>query len=353
MTHTVVMTSEPSAPDHPQAYVRQTQSTAADGAMAQRVSVVDRRGMVSHTARTRRATLVGPLAHKQHGVVSRRQLLKLGLTRWDIRAEIRAGRWRSLHHQTICIHGGPLIGHAKLWRAVLEAGTRAALDGTGSLAAAGLSGFTDNTIRISVPRGGKILTSPGALVRQTRRLQLSDLVSDGIPRVRTPVATVRAGLWATSNRQAALILSMTVQQRLATAADIGIALLDVHRDRRRRFLETIVLDLMDGAESLGELDMAAICRRRGLPSPERQVFRKGANGRYYLDVFWPAYRLVVEIDGIHHAWATSVVGDALRQNDLSLQDLTVLRLPLLGLRVAQDSFLDQIENALRSAGWTR
>lgn len=71
------------------------------------------------------------------------------------------------------------------------------------------------------------------------------------------------------------------------------------------------------------------------------------------DLYWPAYRLVVEIDGIHHTWAENVVGDALRQNSLALSGDTVLRLPLLGLRLCPDDFFDQIEAALTAAGWSR
>lgn len=169
--------------------------------------------------------------------------------------------------------------------------------------------------------------------------------------MKTPIAAIRAALWAASDRQAALILTMTVQQRLATAEQIAQALLDVRRDRRRKFLERVVLDLLGGVESMGELDVARLCHRRGLPVPDRQVVRRTKDKRYYLDVFWTTYRLVLEIDGIHHTWATSVVDDALRQNDLSLQSLTVLRLPLLGLRVAEGVFFAQVEQALRAAGW--
>jgi hypothetical protein len=45
-----------------------------------------------------------------------------------------------------------------------------------------------------------------------------------------------------------------------------------------------------------------------------------------------------------------VVGDALRQNDIALQDTVVLRLPILGFRVARDSFFAQIEEALVARG---
>ena len=36
--------------------------------------------------------------------------------------------------------------------------------------------------------------------------------------------------------------------------------------------------------------------------------------------------MVVEVDGIHHSWAQQVVGDALRQNAITLSDALTLRL---------------------------
>ena len=81
--------------------------------------------------------------------------------------------------------------------------------------------------------------------------------------------------------------------------------------------------------------------------------RKRRDGRYYLDVYWSQWRLVVEIDGIQHSWAGQQVDDALRQNRVTLENETVLRLPVLGLRVAPDEFFEQIEGGLRSGGYIR
>jgi very-short-patch-repair endonuclease len=134
---------------------------------------------------------------------------------------------------------------------------------------------------------------------------------------------------------------------------LGEQLLRIRRHKRRLFLHLLVNDLLDGARSLGELDVAAELRRRGLPEPSRQVLRRDSKNRYYLDLYWPEWKLVVEIDGIHHAWAQNVVGDALRQNALALHGDTVLRLPLLGLRVCQDDFFAQIEQALNDSGFRR
>lgn len=203
---------------------------------------------------------------------------------------------------------------------------------------------------MSVPRGARIRRGRGLDIRQTRRWQAADVVGDGLPRARVEVAAVRAALWAASDKQAAYVLTLVVQQGMSTAERIGVEMLRVRRDRRRAFIHTVIIDLLGGAKSLGELDFARQCRERGLPEPSRQVVRRGRDGRYYLDVAWEEWGVVVEIDGIHHTWAVNVVGDALRQNAVTLQDAVVLRLPLLGLRVAPDDFFDQIEQALADRG---
>lgn len=81
------------------------------------------------------------------------------------------------------------------------------------------------------------------------------------------------------------------------------------------------------------------------------MVRKTPGGRFYLDAGWEAYRLVVEVDGIHHLGAKAVVADALRHNDIALQADIVLRIPLIGLRVAEADFIQQIRQALIAGGW--
>jgi very-short-patch-repair endonuclease len=293
------------------------------------------------------------LAAEQAGVVSRLQVYEAGLTRAEIRANIRAGRWQAVASQTLAVHTGPILDEAARWAAVFEAGPRALLDGASSLQAAGLAKFELERIRVSVPRGARVRRGKGLDIRQTRRLHADDRApGSGVPRTRTEVAAVRAALWARSDKQAALVLTMAVQQGLVTAAAVSVEMLRVRRDRRRAFIHQVLLDLLGGATSLGEQDFARECRARGLPEPSRQVARKGRNGSYYLDVYWDEWSVVVEIDGIHHAWAQNVVRDALRHNDVTLGADRVLRLPLLGLRVAPDEFFAQIRQALAAAGWS-
>ena len=151
------------------------------------------------------------------------------------------------------MHTGPLLLDAQHWAAVFEAGPRAMLDGASALIASGLQHFTVDRIRVSVPRGGRVRRARGLDIRQTRRWSADDLASTGVPRTRPEVASVRAALWARTNKQAALVLTMTVQQGLASADAIGIEMLRIRRDRRRAFAHAVILDLIGGVRSLGEL----------------------------------------------------------------------------------------------------
>lgn len=291
------------------------------------------------------------LAQRQGGVLSRPQLYALRITRYEIRGEVRAHRWQLMGDQSVCLHNSVVADAGHQWAAVFQGGPRACLDGASALVAGGLARYTVERHRVSVPRGARVRRTRLYDIRQTRRWSADDLAASGIRRTRPDVAGVRAALWATSDKQAVYLLTLVVQQGLTTAELLGAQALRIRRDRRRQLVQTTILDLLEGARSLGELDVVRELRRRGLPLPTRQVLRRDKASRYYLDLYWDGYGLVVEVDGIHHAWATNVVGDALRQNSLVIASDRVLRLPLLGLRLEPDAFFDQIEEALVAGGW--
>ena len=157
---------------------------------------------------------------------------------------------------------------------------------------------------------------------------------------------IRAAQWARTDRQAALLLCLPVQQRLVSSNRLGQVWAGLNRGPRHALIDAIVNDLTNGAHSLGELDFAHWCRRYGLPEPTRQSLRTGPTGRVYLDVEWTDHQLVVEIDGIHHLLALNVISDAWRANEVVLEGARVLRLPVLGLRVEPDRFMCQVARAL-------
>lgn len=296
----------------------------------------------------RHLALAISLAEHQGGVLSRRQLYRCGVTRAELRAHLRARRWQQVCDQVVALHNGEISERGHRWAAVITAGPRAQLDGVASLVEAGLQRVDYDRVRVSVPKGARVRNrrSPRYDIRETRRWSRDDRAESGIPRTKPSVAAVRAAIWARTDREAAFLLAAAVQQRIASAEDIAREFLRIKSHRRRLFLHAVVNDLLDGARALGELDVGRELRRRGLPEPARQALRKDKRGRYYLDLYWPDLKLVVEIDGIHHAWTENIVGDALRQNSLAIAGDTVLRVPLLGLRLAPDEFYGQIAEAL-------
>lgn len=301
------------------------------------------RSRLPRAERAHRAELV---AADHDGVASRAALRAVGVSRADVRTEMLAGRWLSGGCQTVIIGNVEPTGQALLWRAVWETGGGSALDGVSALVASGLTGFTPSAIDVSVPHANRSRRHEG--VRRHRRRTMPPLRGAGIPRADVPSAAVSGAAWAASDRQAVLILCLVLQQRLTTPERL-LAAWRTSCTRmapaRRAWLDVAVRDLCDGAQSLGELDFARLCRTHDLPEPSRQVVRTLPDGRVYLDVAWEDIGIVVEIDGGHHALALNVVDDALRQNEVVLGDERVLRIPVLGLRLMPDEFMAQVARA--------
>ena len=233
---------------------------------------------------------------------------------------------------------------SELWSAVWESRSGAVLDGVSALIACGLTGFSPQGIDVAIPDRNRRHRRPG--VRLHRRRRLGAVARVGIPRARPDLAVLRAAQWAVSDRQALLILCLVVQQRIVHPERLWAAREELTSCRRRALLLRALEDICAGAQALGELDFASLLRQRGLPGPSRQVVREMPDGRVYLDVRWDDLGLVVEIDGGHHAMALMPVDDALRQNEVVLTGETVLRIPVLGLRLQPDRFMDQVERGI-------
>lgn len=292
--------------------------------------------------RNRRATIASDLAAAHSGVMHRRDLARAGIDRFGVRTEVAAGRWVAAGRHTLVVGAPEPSGAGLWWRAVWESGSGSVLDGAAALLAAGLTGLTPASIDVWVPPSSTAHSVPG--VRQHRYRATPPHRTGGLPRVLPEWATIHAAAWAGSDRQAALLVCLPVQQRLIAPARLMAAWRTVDRSPRRAMLDAVIGDVCDGAHSLGELDFGRWCQRYGLPQPRRQTLRVTERGRCYLDVEFDGR--VVEIDGGHHLFGLSPVADALRANEFVLGADRVLRLPVLGLRVEPDAFMAQVARGL-------
>lgn len=276
------------------------------------------------------------------------QLRTLGISRDDVRSEVLAGRWKALGRHTVQLrHDG---GDEATWRrAVWETRGQAWLDGATALTAAGLTGWEEEIVHVSVPDDARAVQVEGVRVHPLRARELAH-VGDP-PRAMIEWAALRAASWARSDRAATTIIAMVVQQRLTTGERLSGTLAGAPAMHRIGLVRQVVADVRGGAQALSEIDFARLCRTHGIPEPDRQAVRPGPRGRIYLDALWADYDVIVEIDGFQHASGLAALDDALRDNLAAIGGMRTLRIPALGLRAAPDAFLGQVATALRNRGW--
>lgn len=298
----------------------------------------------------RRRWVQAELADRQDGVATLRQVISCGLTYDEVRAELEAGRWHRVGRRTLSLVGPVLHDHrARLRQAVWDVGGDACLDGTSALVAWGLRKWDEETIHVSVRQGARYHRVEGVRVHVLR--QRGTAVTAGIPRTPSATATLRAAMWAPSDRAAATILAMAVQQRIVAPDRLLQAWQTVGRCPRRALLTRLVPLVADGAQALAEIDFAELGRARGWPEPDRQVVVKTARGRIYLDVRFSRHDTIVEVNGVQHYEGLATIDDALRRNDHAIGQSTALEIPAIALVLDPGPVLDQVEAALVKGGW--
>ena len=117
-------------------------------------------------------------------------------------------------------------------------------------------------IHVVVPRGAKSLRT-----RRRRRPRVTTSAPDArsstvqrLPCIESAVSVIDAAAWQPYPRFAVTMLAAAVQQRFVTVEQLDDALRIVGRVRHKHWMRLALLDIAGGAESLGEIDVAKLCR---------------------------------------------------------------------------------------------
>ena len=260
--------------------------------------------------KTVQAAAAWRLAHVQHGVIARWQLLQLGFTPEAIRHRIANGRLHRVHRGVYAV-GRPELTRKGIWMAaVLACGPGAVLSHESAAALWGLRD-RESGIEVSVPRRRRSRVEPITVHRRHPGALADAGRHAGIP-VTSPVRTL-LDLAAASEPSAieALVnqadkLDLVDPEALRAAieglkGEPGIPAL-------RDVLDRATFRLTD---SELERRFLPIVRRAGLPTPRTQA---AVNG-FRVDFWWPELRLVVETDGLrYHRTPTQQARDTRRDN---------------------------------------
>lgn len=282
-------------------------------------------------AQIHRSGALSAVARRQHGVVRRCQLASFGLGAHVVAANRGAERWQAIGERVVLLQNAPPNRRQLMWIAVLDAGT-CALGSHTSLELAGFRGFASegDLIHLVIPRGDKVTRLAGVRVHESRRLRPHEFVfTDGLPRTPAARSVLDAAAWQPHPRFAATMVASAVQQRLVTVDELDCALRTIGRIRHKQYLREAIRDAASGAQALGELDLARMCRRFDLAQPTRQVRRRDPSGGWrYLDAEWElpfGESVVLEVDGRHHMDAAQWQADMRRERAIVVGRKRVLR----------------------------
>jgi hypothetical protein len=255
----------------------------------------------------------------QNGVVARRQLLDLGLSRRAIAHRRRHGRLHLVFRGVYAVGRAAVSRRGRWTAAVLACGDGAALSHSSAGAHYGFS-EQSGLIEVSVPRDVRRRD-----IRAHYRTGLSHAqitFRDDIP-VTTPVQKLAdLALRASSNELERIVneadkLDVIHWDQLEPA--IGSLAPTPGAARLRDWYARHSLVLTD---SELERMMLPIIRRAGLPPPLTRVWLSG----FRVDFYWPDLELVVETDGLrYHRTPTTQARDARRDRIHTVAGRTPLR----------------------------
>jgi hypothetical protein len=279
---------------------------------------------------------VAELARGQHGVVSRGQLLDLGLGPDAIKHRVRAGRLHRIHAGVYAVGHTAITIRGRWMAAVLASGDGAVLSHRSATALWGIWGSGAGEVHVTVPR--KIRSH-----RQIRR-HFGDLpgdevaIKDGIP----VTSAARAVLdLAADKGEAAAETALREMEYLGIYGPVSLpALLERYpRHRGTPIVEFCLERLRDdpGGRVRSPLEEVFLpfLDEHGIPRPKLNAWLSVGEDRYQADCLWPDARLVGELDGFKsHGTKRAFREDRKRDRRLGVAGYHVVR-------ITEDQVLDE------------
>ena len=303
--------------------------------------------MTSHPRLTDRGRTI---LRTQRGVATIEQLEVAGVTRSFISNQVNARRWSRHGEHCIVAHNHIPSSEQRMWLAVLNPRPTAALAAWTALETAGFTFFGEemDRLHIIVPRGARYPRMRGVKVHESRRFRAEDIdPSYPLHRLRLPRSALDAAAWQPSRRYGCALLAAVVQQRICNPSELLDQLQHIGRVRHKAAMRLALHDIAGGAQALSELDIAAMCRRFGIQSPNRQTLRRDRKGRKrYLDCEWllaDGSVIVLEVDGSHHLKVEHWEADVKRERGIIVSGRGTRRTVLRA--TANEARYDQLELA--------
>ena len=285
--------------------------------------------------------VIRELAARQHGIVTRAQLLAAGLTRNQVDGRIGSGALEPVFRGVFRV--GPV--RASLWRemaSILVSGAGAVLSHQDAVRLWELPDLADADVAVHVTTRG------GQSARAGIRLHRRDLIRQEVTeRQRIPVTTVPRTLLDISAvvpvRLCERVVAEALARGLVRERDLREQLARRPTARGAARLAGVLSAGPALTRSEAENRLLSLVREAQLPAPQVNARLSG----FEVDFLWRRHRLVVEVDGYrYHASTIAFENDRRRDAILAAAGLRVIRVTWRQLQQEPLAVLGRVAQAL-------
>jgi len=264
-------------------------------------------------------------AARQHGLVTRRQVLDAGGGRGLIAHRLHIGRWVLVGAGVYRLAGTPVTWKQRALAACLVAGPGAVVSHRSAAVLWGISGFRPGPVEITVQMGR---SSRNALARVHRSSDVEATVRDRVP-VSRPARTVVDLAAVVSGTGLEEAVDDVLCRRLVSLGELVRRARELGPRRGSGALREVLEAWNPGALPAGVAEMRVVRPLvvAGLPHPVRQhEIRSGGELVARVDLAYPRERVAIELDGFRwHAGRGPFRSDRIRGNRIEASGWRLLR----------------------------
>ncbi len=232
---------------------------------------------------------IAQIAGREHGNITRRRLIGLGLSPNAIRYRVKVGRLFVVHRGVYAVGRPPRTALERASAAVLACGHEAALTHRPALALWDLAPWS----------WGMAVTAPsqhdhaGIKTHRSTHLLRRDFRREKGIRVTSPARTLLDCAPLLSQRALSLAVNEALRRKLLRRSNLADVVARFPRHPGARRLAEFASVLGGPTRSGWEDDFPAFCRHFGLPQPVMAARVAG----YEVDALFPREKVIVELDG--------------------------------------------------------
>ena len=260
------------------------------------------------TAECLDARAASRLLERQHGVLSRKQALAMGVTSGALKHRLRrGGPWQRILPATYLTFTGEPSAEQRDMAAVLYAGPDSVITGPAALRLLWIRGPETNRVDVLVEARRKWQSRDYVAIHRTRRMPDTVLLKGALPLVPPARAVLDTVGWLTDLGDARAVMAGAVQEHRCTVADLQAELARGPR-HQTALSRRVVAEVAAGIRSAPEADLRDLIIENNLPMPMFNP-RLYLDGRFLAcpDAWWPAAGVAVEVDS--KAWHFSSDAD--------------------------------------------